>query len=481
MEMEKETRFPLSTLKSLLFCTVLVSSFAVRTANATNAGTDLNLDHHIVAAGMAGAAHTMPQEASAAIFGNPATLTWFRQGEMNIGASFLPIKEMKNVQTTDIQTLNAQFTNDSISAAENYIVPTVGFVLAKSDVWTWAAGLEVDAGIGTDYRDDPITLLGGAGEALGLGSVVSLPLITELISINANVAVAVDVNEQLSLGASVTTGLGFAQLGTSGNTEGLSALNAAAGGLGLSDFGGTSSSVHDIGFAFSLGAVWKADDNWAVSAAWKSELGYEFENIVSSNSVGFQTLSLEQPSEWITGVAYDKGDTLIEIDVIYKQWEKAATYKDVYKDQTLINLGLQLSDVMGSQVDWRVGYSYASKILRDVPNNGLDNLTGVGSIPLGDTANSVGLGGLAGDVVKVVQMSLVPVLWEHTVTTGVSYPLTSTLTLDVYLAYAFSEVETRRLDTVDALLAGLGLQTQTTNTAELDSDVLVGLGVRASF
>ena len=375
-------------------------------AMATNAGTDLNLDHHIVAAGMAGAAYTRPQEVSAAVAGNPATLRQFDQGQYNFGASLLPIKELKNVQTTRIDTLNTTFTNESVSSAENYIVPTFGMVLSDSKDWTWAAGLEVDAGIGADFRDDPIYLLGGAGTALGLGSPVSLPLVVELISLNANLAAAYQATPELSLGASLTVGFGFAQLGTVGPTQGLSALDKAAGGLGLSDFGGTTSSVHDIAFAASLGAVWQVNPQWTLSATWKSELGYEFDDILRSNTYGLQSLPIEQPSEWIAGSAFEEGDLLVELDVVFKDWESADTYQDLYENQALYNLGMQISDLGIKGLDWRIGYSYATQPLRDTPNNTLASLREAGSIPLGSRAQQVGLNGLAVDVMKIVQMTL---------------------------------------------------------------------------
>ncbi len=240
-------------------------------ALASNSGTDLNLSHHIIAGSMGGAAYTKPQEASSAIFGNPATMSQFSGYNFDLSATFLQITELKNTQTTNITGIDT-FSNESISAADDYILPSFGAVFEYSDTVSLGFGLEVDAGIGADFRNDPITLMGGAGNALGLGSPVSLPLVVELVSLNANVAGAWQVNKQLALGASVTTGFGLAQLGTTGNTEGLTALNSALGNPGLSDFGGTTANVHDTAFAGSLGAVYQISKNSALSLAWKSQL-----------------------------------------------------------------------------------------------------------------------------------------------------------------------------------------------------------------
>lgn len=456
---------------------------------AASAGTDVNLRHHIVSAGMAGAAYTRPQEPSAAIAGNPATLRQFNKVQYNFGASIFPINELKNTQQTEITTLDTTFVNESVSAAGDYVLPTFGGIVAATERWTWGVGLEVDAGIGADFRNNPITLLGGAGPALGLGSTVSLPLTVELVSLNANVGAAYQLTPDLSVGASLTVGFGLMQLGTVGNTTGLTALNAAILGatgadFGLADFGGTTADVHDTAIAGSIGLVWDASDTVSLSATYKSKLNYGFEDVITSEFAGFENLNVDQPSEWIAGIAFTdvlvKG-SLIEFDVIYKDWEDSDTYQDLYENQMLWSLGVQFTDVGIKGLDLRFGYSYMDNPLLDVPNNTINGLSGAGTIPLGQTAEAAGLNGLAIDVVRIVQMTFVPVIWEQTLTTGLSYQLTDGVILDTYLSYSFSEEDSRSLETIDGLLGAFGLQAHSTSVAEVESELLGGVGIRVLF
>ncbi|HIG79426.1 MAG TPA: long-chain fatty acid transport protein [Cycloclasticus sp.] len=487
-------------------------------AQADSTGTDLNLSAHTIAGGMAGAAYTRPQEASAAVFGNPATLTQFPGVNFNFGAAHIFLQQIEVETTTVTGAANGAnalglptyaatntHTSSATSDADNYIIPTLGISLQVSPKLFLGLGLEADAGLGADYRNDPISLTGmdAAGLAsVGYGEDLTIPLLVEVISFNANVAAAYQATEKLSLGASVTIGFGLAQLGTAGETTGLSAaltdvggntptfdgLAPAVGAPGLvgndagfnifSDFGGTTSSVHDIGLGWSLGATYEVNDNITTSLAVKSAVEYQFDDIISFESsyaqvlgaatlgapasgigAGLQHLDIEQPLEVIAGIAYEKGGLLVEADVIWKNWSDASAYEDVYEDQFKIALGAQYKVDKWS---FRAGYSWSEEILKDTPNNTLGTLNGVGSIPLGDTALATdaalealglpaGLGfvdGAAVDVVELVQMSLVPVIYQHNVTAGVGYNFTDAVSVNAFASYAFAEEDSRSLETL---------------------------------
>ncbi|PCI22409.1 MAG: hypothetical protein COB62_01385, partial [Piscirickettsiaceae bacterium] len=134
-------------------------------AQAISTGTDFNLSAHSAAGGMAGAAYTRPQEVSAAVAGNPATLTQFPGVNFNFGAAIVSITDI-NVQTdTTLSTVplgSFSAHGDHHSDADNYIVPTLGISLQLSPKLFVGFGLEADAGLGADYRDDPLELFGGA-------------------------------------------------------------------------------------------------------------------------------------------------------------------------------------------------------------------------------------------------------------------------------------------------------------------------------
>lgn len=396
---------------------------------ALNTGTDMNLAYKPAAGGMAGAAYTRPQDVSSALFGNPATLTQFKGANVSLGASYMD-------PLLDVTHTNGAYSNTSQSSARSYLVPDFALSLEAMPNTVLGLGVELDAGLGADFRSRPVTA--------GPGGAVTLPLNVELVSFNANVGLAHQLTPELSLGGALTIGFGLAQLGTTGDTTG---ITAALGGLGLSDFGGTTSSVHDIGFGASFGLTYRPMAPLMLSAALKSPVKYKFKHILSttvSGSQQYQDIEVEQPLEVVLGGAYDLAPGLmLEADVVWKNWGDAKTYKDVYRDQTLVLLGAQYKT---GPWTLRGGYSYASEILRKEPNGTLDSLVGVGTLPLNTAVPPIDLA--QNGLTKLVQMTLVPVITQHTIAAGVGYNFTANLRADVYGAYALDEKKRRSLGAV---------------------------------
>ncbi|PHS72572.1 MAG: long-chain fatty acid transport protein [Cycloclasticus sp.] len=517
-------------------------------AQAASAGTDLNLSAHTIAGGMAGAAYTRPQEASAAVFGNPATLTQFPGVNFNFGATLISLTDVQ-VETDTLLDVGGggessqtvvPFHVDHDSGADNYIVPTLGITLQVSPNLTLGLGLEADAGLGADYRDDPLQLYAGAvqgaedafGPLVGLELLdgpVAAPLLVEVISFNANIAAGYKVNDALSVGGALTIGFGLAQLGTAGPTTGFDAVSDlvidGALGLGfvgdgvisnggvLSNWGGSTSSVHDIGLGWSLGATYIVADGITTSLAVKSPVEYKFKNIIYGNPAttggglvpgnsenGWQHLDVEQPLEVIAGIAMEDGGLLVEMDVIWKNWSDADAYEYAYKDQFLVSLGTQYE---AGNWSFRAGYVWAEEILQNTPESTLGQVTGVGNLPLGEGAAALdvatGLGivePLAVDFIEIVQMSLLPVIWEHSLTAGMGYNFTDAVSVNGFVSYSFGEEETRNLEVAAAALdIGLGLidganggsgafvsnGTQSSITQNMGSEIFVGIGINVAL
>ena len=411
-------------------------SAAAGVAHATNVGTDANLGYKAAAGAMGGAAYTAPQEPSSALFGIAATLASLKGTTFNLGASYLGVTA-ENTQTSAIGT------NRSRSRAKDYILPDLA---VKFDLANGAAlgfGLEADAGLGADYRNAPISLVGVNGAA-------TLPLVVELISFNANAGYAQKITPQLTVGAALTVGFALAQLGTAGPTSGLPPA--------LGDFGGTTSSVHAFGSGVSLGATYEASPALKVGLAYKSPVRYNFKELLHTSvaSAGYQDLTIEQPAEVILGLASGaQGPLLLEADLVWKNWSQAKTYKDVWKDQWLIALGAQYST---GPWKLRAGYQYSTDIMRKTPNNTLGGLVGFGTVPLGAAAEARGLGEVAREVVGITQTALLPVVMKHALSAGVGYQIDKSMRLDVYGAKSFkSSVE--RSDPVTAGALGAPVTT----------------------
>jgi long-chain fatty acid transport protein len=388
---------------------------------ALNTGTDLNLSLKPIAGGMAGAAYTRPQEVSAALFGNPAALTQFKGFNFSLGAAILE-PDVDNYQS------NNGFTNHSHSLAQNYLAPDIALGAEVLPGFVIGAGVSVDSGIGADYRTHPIN--GGAGLGLGgagAGGAATLPLLVELLSLSSNVGAAYELTPDLSLGAALTVGFGLGQFGTAGNTTGLGGLTG--------DFGGTTSSVHSISIRGAFGATYQLTQDVKLAASLKSPLQYHYRNVLSTTVGGsqeYQSVKLDQPLEVTWGIAANATpNLLLEADVAWKNWSNSSLYKDVYDDQFLAMLGGQYT-----QGNWqfRSGYSYASEVLRDNPNGTVGGFKGLGTLPL-DTSVPGVLN--SNDLIKVVQTTLGPVVWQHTATAGLGYAFTPKFRLDAFAAYAF--------------------------------------------
>ena len=290
--------------------TVLGLTLAYQTVFALPVGANMAISMKPASGGMSGAAFTMPQEVSAAVFGNPATLTQFSGTQFGLGASILKI-ELENTQT------GAGGTNVSDSIADNYVIPDFGFSNQTGEGWVIGAGVQVGAGLGADFRDDPVRV----GALVG----TELPFTSELLSFNANLSIAKQITPSTSIGAAATVGFGLLQLGTTGES---------GPDIPTGQFGGTTASVHDTGARFSLGITQQVSDNIVVSALYKSKLKYEFEDVTFTTVApeGFQTLTVEQPAEYVLGAAMHLSPLwLVEIDIQRNLWGDASTYQDIYE------------------------------------------------------------------------------------------------------------------------------------------------------
>ena len=464
---------------------LVISSGGVQ---ALSTGVDLNLTTHTAAGGMGGAAYTKPQEVSAAIFGNPATLTQFGGVSHNFNATYLRLESIEFI-SSNTNDATGTTSDPSASSKSDFFIPNIGTGLQLSPNIFVGIGIEADAGLGADYRENPLHLAGQISKkagALGLGdgSDPAFPLLVELISFNVNIAAAMKVTDKLSVGLAPTIAFGFLQLGSAGPTSGLANLDNLTGNiLGLSDFGGTASSVNTYGWGYSLGVTYEYMPGITLSGAYKSETRYNFNEVLYTAVEGkrWQDLRLELPRDIITGVAFENvfmPDTLVEIDYVFKNYGDANAFEDVWKDQHIINLGAQFNPG-GGVWTFRAGYNYASELLRETPNNTLGSLTGIGSLPLGKAADrlqtktALPYGDLATDFLRGVQMSLLPVTWQHNVTVGGGFKLNPAVTINAFSSFGLGENSSRSAPTVDFaienLVAGGGVATNSTTVFENDN------------
>jgi len=174
---------------------------------------------------------------------------------------------------------------------------------------------------------------------------------------------------------------------------------------------------------------------------------------------------------------------LVEADAIWKNWSDANTFEDIFEDQWLLTFGAQYKTG-----DWtyRAGYTYAQDLLSDSANNTLGGLDGLGAVPLGEGQ----LSGLSTDIVKIVQVALVPVIWNHTITAGLGYQITDAVSVDGFVSYSFAEKMSKTPSNLNGLapslidsfsLGGTTTDVDTKYTANLDAEMMAGIGINIAL
>lgn len=357
-------------------------------SQATTYGTDVNNSALPATGGMAGASIARTVEGAAAVFGNPANLTQYKEGTtFSFGATFLdPEIKVRH----DGSTTGSAWSGSS--NADKYLIPTIAITqgLGGIGLENLVLGLGLSAtGAGSDFRDVPGSL-GPNGE---------------VIIFMANVGAGYQVTDNLSLGLMATIGNGYAQASLNGN----------------------SSSAHNFGIRGTLGATYDMGAT-SVGGYYRSPLKITYEDYISNGysapgvpiptspgEDGFWSDAWQQPQEFAIGIANNSlmgGNLQINADVIYKDYSSADFYKDFFRDQTVYALGGQLTT---GKAQWRLGYSYA----RDPLKRNLDpGLIGIGNNFTIGLPGGAGQIPVTGAVVEYFQSTNAGAIWEHSFTAG---------------------------------------------------------------
>ena len=235
---------------------ILVAAIAalfIPVAQATTYGTDVNNTALPATGGMAGASVARTVEGAAAVFGNPANLTQYKEGTtFSFGATFLdPEIETKHDGSTTGRAWGGS------SNADKYLIPTIAVTQGMGGLGLeyLVLGLGLSAtGAGSDFRDVPGSL-GPNGE---------------VIVFMANVGAGYQVTDNLSLGFMATIGNGYAQASLNGN----------------------SSSAHNFGIRGTLGATYDIGAT-SFGAYYRSPLKITYEDYISN---GYSAVGVPIPT-----------------------------------------------------------------------------------------------------------------------------------------------------------------------------------------
>lgn len=352
---------------------------------AGNLGSDLNLTLTPATGGMAGAGYVRPQDPVASVFGNPATLSQLKgKTDFTFGASYLNVDAHAD---HDGSVAGAPFSADS--EAEDYLLPNIAVRQRMTNDLVLGGGLQVISGLGADFRN-----------ATPLAPVV------ELIVFGANFDVAYDFTPKTTIGAGVTLAFGLLEFGLVSNTA-LQETFGLRGTLGI---------THDYG-PVMLGLI------------YNSELELDFDNVTETSPGVFSDITIEQPREIILGLATTSAlwpNLLIEADVIWKNWDDAAGYQDLWQDTYTFALGGQYKI---KKWKLRLGYSYSSDLEDDNIGSSVAGLT---------TLNTPGgVAPISPPLIQFIQATLTQPYWQQQITAGFGYALTGNIHFDIQTGYAF--------------------------------------------
>ena len=449
----------------------LLASLAISgTAYAGPYGYDL---HNVLAprsGGMAGTSIAKPLDNVSAIFGNPAALTDWTGTEFTFGATYykpevrldhsgafaLPtyagavpanviahpnvgltgqVQPGVALQTPGCDTLangfcisNATF-DDAVNGNEGYIVPQVGVTQDLRPLGLPAvlgAGLTAVSGIGVEFRH--------VEETLGLGA--------EFIVLGANFSLGWELNEQVSIGGAATVTYAYLDLGLAA-TSGVTHDTGMRGTLGLT--------YDDIVPGTRLGVFYMTElqhvfDDIVAVPNFEVPTANAFEGYGQQGNVRYASIPIEEPRTIGVGISNETfmdGNLLIAADVMWKNWEEADFWGDVYEDQMVYSIGAQMK--MGNW-RFRAGYGYAD----DPTDRDADGIKGLPFVcSSATTCNAIPLGSSVADgplhlgqsVLEYLQASQTEVIYRHRATLGIGYMgfLAPFLNIDGHIGVQFKE------------------------------------------
>ena len=176
----------------------------------------------------------------------------------------------------------------------------------------------------------------------------------EYLVLGMNLGAGVDVTDELALGATVTLGTGFSQLGLVQS----------------------SAMVHDYALRGTVGAAYDLNDCNTLGVYYQSTLGFVFPNAFRLPNGEYLDIDMDQPQTVGFGLANRRfldGNLLLAADVYYKLWDSAALYQDFMENQWVFAVGSQLTR---GRNKYRLGYSYNTNPMDHSVGDHLESLTG---------------------------------------------------------------------------------------------------------
>jgi len=354
--------------------------FGAKEARAQCYGLDLHNTTHPASGGMAGVSLAKPQDVPSAIFGNPSTLAQFRGAQFTFGASWT---EPDLFVSHDGSYTGIPFSGKS--TGQGCVLPSIGVTQDLRSVGipgTLGLGVASLNGISAQFAKQP--------GSLGMHS--------EILAYGINAGAGIDLTDRLAGGAMLTVGYGNADTG----------------------FAHNSNMVHDFGLRGTFGLDYDLGRDTTVGVYYQTKLPMRYNDILVISAYGavphtFTTLDVEQPDNIGLGFADSSlmgGRLLLAADILYKQWDNAAYWKDLCNNQWAFAFGTQLTR---GKWRYRLGYSFAEPPVDPTPGST------VAGLPVGQAG------------VEFYQATQAGIVYKHRLSAGIGLvDVLPGVTLDLY-------------------------------------------------
>jgi len=299
--------------KILILSTACVALFATQGDNLIGAGAKSRA--------LAGAA-TSTYLGTESIFMNPALLTQANHSETSLGLTFF---------APDVTAKNNSASGEVGHSDSNFeVIPYLGYVTPIDEQSSFGIGLFSVSGMGVDYSHEP--------PQKGLAGMNTHLVYAKLSTVYARSF------GKLSIGGGIDLAYG--------NLE-MHAL--------LPNDRGSDGDSH-IGAGFHIGAHYEVNEALDIALTYTSEVYMKYRKVFDFDGDSrYDDLTLTQPAEIGTAIAYEIKNLRFEADYKHIFWSKSAGYQDFqWDDQDVIAFG-----ATWSYDQWRLrgGYSYAKSPL----------------------------------------------------------------------------------------------------------------------
>jgi long-chain fatty acid transport protein len=340
-------------------------------ARAQSFGVELFNTLTPASGGMAGASIANPQDNVSAINGNPATLTLYRGTQFTLGGAWVgPTFDLSQTGSIGTPPIISPFS--AKSSTPGVAAPSIGVTQGSTIL-----GRPVTFGLG---------FVGTAGGGTSFRSQAANGTNTYLLFLNFAGSVGVQLTDRLSLGTGIFVGSGYMD----------------------GPFIGNSTMTNAYGIRGSVGANYALTEKTNLGCYYLSKENFRFKDEVRLSGPGgvlqpSLDLHMDMPDSVGMGIANSRlanGRLLLAADVLYIDWRNAALFRDIYRNQWVMQLGTQYS--VNQRVRLRLGYALAENPIN--PNTG-------------STIDGISQGGFNG--IKYLQAQF-GVINQHRLTAGVS-------------------------------------------------------------